>query len=222
VRGVIAGIFFLAAACRKPADDACIGAANAKHAFVYMHGRDERTPSSQEVHNRDVLRQLAGELDARFAIARADTPCKDAANQLCWGWAFGAAELDHAAKLADAAADKCFSHDTKYALVGFSNGGYAIDAMVARCALGKLLPRATRGVTVGAAMFKGPLGDGPTDLSTCGDLTMIVGTKDEWNFDPSDNYLHELEKRGARARTVHVPGATHELLVDPLREALRE
>jgi hypothetical protein len=94
--------------------------------------------------------------------------------------------------------------------------------MVARCRLATLLPRATRGVTVGAAMWKGPMGDAPADLSTCGDLTMIVGTKDEWNFDPTDNYVHELTKRGARAKTVHVDGATHELVFDPLRDALRE
>ena len=216
-------IFLSLVACRKPTgDEACIGDANAKHAFVYLHGRESRTPSSDEEHNHDVLRRLAKELDARFAMARADTACKDDASQICWGWAFDDAELEHTAKIADAAADKCFAHGTKYALVGFSNGGYAIDDMVARCQLGKLLPRATRGVTVGAAMFKGPFFGAPDDLSSCGDLTMIVGTNDQWNFDPTDNYLHELTKRGAHARTVHVPGMAHALELGPLRDALRE
>jgi hypothetical protein len=215
-------IFLSLVACRKPAlDDACIGEANAKHAFVYLHGREPRTAPSEEEHDHDVLRRLAKELDARFAMARADTACKDDPSQICWGGAFDVAELEHTAKIADAAADKCFSHDTKYALVGFSNGGYAIDDMFARCQLGKLLPRATRGVSVGAAI-KGPLVEAPDDLSACGDLTMVIGTNDTGNVDPTDTYLHYLTKRGAHARTVHVAGMAHALEVGPLRDALRE
>jgi hypothetical protein len=185
-----------------------------------LHGQDSPTPSVQEEQNRKVLRDLAHALGARIAIARADTRCKNDPSLLCWGWSFDDAELAHTAKLVDAAAGRCFAPSTDYALVGFSNGGYALDKMAARCELHTLLPHATRAVTVGAAMLKGPLGDAPVDLSTCGELTMIVGTKDEWNFDPADNYLHELTKRGARARTVHVESAAHELGFEPLRDQL--
>ena len=222
---IIATIVVSLAHCRKPAgdgdgSDACIGSPSAKHAFVYLHGRDARTPLAQEEHNRDVLRRLARERDARFAIARADTACPDNKDVLCWGWAFHHDELAHTAAIAEAAANKCFSSDTKYVVVGFSNGGYALDAMFARCELRTMLPRATRAVSVGAAMLKGPLGDAPPDLAACGDLTMIAGTKDQWNFDPSDDYLHEMTKRGAHARSVHVEGMGHELVFEPLRDQL--
>jgi hypothetical protein len=221
---VTIAIFVSLAACRKSApvinDDACIGEASATRAFVYLHGRDSQAPSSQEMHNRDVLRRIARELGARIALPRSQLPCNDDASQICWGWGFDDGELARTAKAAQGAADRCFAHDTKYVLVGFSNGGYALDKMVARCRLGELLPHATRVVTVGAAMFKGPLADAPSDLSACGDVTMIAGTKDEWNFDPSDHYVNELKARGAHARAVHVPGGAHELAFDALRDQL--
>lgn len=221
--GAIVLIFALPVACAKhppPVEDGCIGAPGAKRAFVYLHGRDQTKPSEQELHNRDVLRKLAGELGARFAIARAETPCKDDPSELCWGWSFSDEELAKTAEVVNRAADKCFAPGTRFELLGFSNGGYAVDKLVARCKLHDLVPRATKATTVGAGMFHGPLADAPPDLSTCGDLTMISGMNDTWNFDPGDHYAKAMNQRGAHVRSIHAPNMGHALLFDPLSDAL--
>jgi hypothetical protein len=226
MRFVTPSMFVALVACGKtaPTDDdvECIGEANAKHAVVYLHGRDSKRPSTQEMRNRDVLRRLSEKLGVRIALPRAKTQCTDDADQICWGWQFDDQELAQTAKIAQVAADKCLAHNTSYVVLGFSNGGYALDTIVARCKLAELLPHATRVVTMGASMLKGTLGDQLADRSTCGDITLIAGTNDAYNFDPGDHYVSELAAHGGHARSVHVPMAAHELDFDALAAQLSE
>jgi len=94
------------------------------------------------------------------------------------------------------------------------------DKMVARCKLGELLPHATRVVTVGAAMWKGPLVDAASDLSKCGDVTMIAGRTTRGTSTASDHYVKRGSPRAGACASRARPLAAHELVFDALRDQL--
>lgn len=183
----------------------CIGSPNAKSFAIYLHGMDGEAPSEQEMTNRAVLAALARKHSLRIALPRARLTCPSQAGSICWGWSFDDAEVRAAMPVVRDAALTCFG-EKPAAVVGFSNGGYLLTKLIRSCLLKSELPAATRVISVGAGMIKGPLEAKPESLAECGDLTMLVGTKDEYNFDPSGNLLSGLRGKNANVREVRFDG----------------
>ncbi len=183
----------------------CIGPPNATSFAVYLHGMDAASPSEQEMTNRSVLVALAQARSLRVALPRAEMECPTQPGSICWGWSFDDVELEGATSIVRAAAEKCFG-DRPATIIGFSNGGYLLTNLLRTCSLKDKLPRATHVITVGAGMMKGPLGSKPESLVGCGDMTMLVGDKDEFNFDPTGNLLQNLRSRNAAVREIRFDG----------------
>lgn len=183
----------------------CIGPKDARSFVIYLHGLDAESPSAQEMGNREVLAALARKQSLRIALPRAKQACPGKPGTVCWGWGFDDAEVAAAAATVREGASSCFG-DQPATVVGFSNGGYLLTKVIRSCALKRELPNVTRVITVGAGMVKGPIEREPR-LEGCGELTMVVGTKDEFNFDPGGNLLEQLRARGASVREVRFDGA---------------
>jgi predicted esterase len=196
----------------------CLGPTNATSFAIYLHGMDGQTPSDQEIGNREVLASIAERLSMRIALPRSTRACPTQKGSICWGWSFDDTELDEATSTLRAAAATCFG-DKPVVLVGFSNGGYLLTRLVSTCTLGRRMPRATRVVTVGSGNLSAPLGPQPTSLADCGELTMLVGERDQYNFDPKGNLLKELHAKNANAREVRFDGG-HLLVTEPLERVL--
>lgn len=91
--------------------------------------------------------------------------------------------------------------------------------MLRTCQLHEKLPSATWVVTVGSAVFKGPLEPQPASLSGCGRMVIVAGTGDAGNFDPADPLLHALQRKGADVASVRFEGG-HVVPDEPLRRVL--
>ncbi len=137
---------------------------------------------------------------------------------MCWCWTFDDGEVEAATLAIQSAAGSCFG-DRPYGLIGFSNGGYLLSKLLRACALPAKLSRARWMVSVGSAMFKGPLEPRPGSLAGCGQLTLLIGTRDQWNFDPADHFLQVLKAKGAAVDAVRFDGA-HELPGPALQRVL--
>lgn len=183
---------------------ACVGPSDARSFAIYLHGMDGETPSEQEMKNRKVLVALAQRLSLRVALPRAKMACPNQAGSICWGWSFNDAEVAESASIVRAAASSCFA-DHPVTVVGFSNGGYLLTKLIRSCSLKRELPTATRVITVGAGMIKGTIESEPK-LAGCGELTMLVGSKDEFNFDPTGNLVRQLRARSANVREIQFDG----------------
>ncbi|MBX3193461.1 MAG: hypothetical protein KF819_41150 [Labilithrix sp.] len=196
----------------------CIGPAHATAYAVYLHGMDGVSPSGQEMQNRAILASMASKLSMRVALPRATARCPNQPSSICWGWTFDEREVHEGATTIDAAARSCFG-EKAFALIGFSNGGYLLTKMLRSCVLPSTLPRVTQLVTSGSTMMKEPLEREPSSLAGCGKLTMLIGDKDEFNFDPTGTLLHGLQRKGADVREVRFEG-THLLSEEPLMRVL--
>lgn len=189
----------------------CMGPDNAKSFAVYLHGIDSQKPSDQEKTNRKILSSIATKLKMKFALPRASEKCGPS---ICWGWALTDKDAKSAIGAIEAAANKCFPKSSNYGLVGFSSGGYMATKLFRSCTT----PRKVSWiVTSGSTMMKGPIEPEPKDLSQCGKLSMLVGTKDEGNRDPKKNYLNLLLAKKARATYEEFDGS-HELNENTLEQ----
>ena len=70
-------------------------------------------------------------------------------------------------------------------------------------------------------MMKGPIEPFPKTLESCGDLTMLVGTKDKFNLDPSQNYLKRLQEKRANIKYEEFDG-DHNIYEEPVRQAIEK
>lgn len=194
----------------------CLGSTDASSFAVYLHGIDSRAPGEQELGNRQVLEHIAKTYALRFALPRGPAACGDS---ICWGWQLSPEQRRAAAAVVVASAKKCFPPGAHYGLVGFSNGGYLVLNYLRACELPELLPDVRWSIAVGSGMMGGPIEPQPADLSACGDVTMMIGTADTYNFDPNHNYLHRLEAKHAHVIEVPFAGG-HELPEKALGEQL--
>ncbi len=210
------------ACSRSPAPDlrdaTCLGPADAKQFVVYVHGIDLATIGDEEVANRSNLAHIADALSLRIALPRAPSPCPDQSASLCWGWTFSNAELTTASTAIANAATACFGN-RDYGAIGFSNGGYLLTNLVQDCALHSLLPHALWVVTIGSAMFHGPLPPGPDSLAGCGRLVALSGTRDTQNFDPTDHLVGALAAKHADVTARSFDGG-HVVPDGPLRHEI--
>ena len=198
---------------------ACLGPADATTFAVYLHGVDEAGISDQELENRRTLDAVARKLSMRVALPRASKPCPNQPGELCWGWTFDESELDAAATAVKAAAASCFGASRPFGVIGFSNGGSLVTKLLRTCSLRQRLPGAAWAMTVGSAMNHGPLEATPTDLSACGRLVMLSGTRDAYNFDPDDQLLHGLEAKHADVHALRFEGG-HSIPYEPTQAAI--
>ena len=83
------------------------------------------------------------------------------------------------------------------------------------------MPGASWIVTIGSTGYVGPLESPPTSLAGCGRMVMLVGTDDTYNSDPTDQFFHALEAKGADVRSVRFNGG-HHVPAGPLENVLRE
>jgi hypothetical protein len=194
----------------------CVGSPEAKHYAVYLHGIDSAQPGEQEVANRKVLESIARKLKVRFALPRAKDKCGDG---LCWGWAVTDEKALESVPAIRAAADACFPSGSSYGLLGFSSGGYLATKLFRACLIPEHLPNVKWVVTSGATMMKGPIEPKPEDLSGCRQLAMLIGTKDQFNNDPSRNYLKLLQSKHAKVEYVEFDG-DHNLYEKPMISAI--
>lgn len=111
----------VAPAAVKKSSTECMGPLRSKAHAIYLHGL---TPPSQRLNevddNREVLERLAKDLSLRIALPRGSV-CSS--GKLCWP-AADKDELLQTFKTLRDEAQTCWSGQTPYSLIGFSNGGY--------------------------------------------------------------------------------------------------
>lgn len=193
----------------------CVGPNNAGKFIVYLHGMDTVLPSKQELENRKVLARLSESLKIRFAIPRAKTTCPTNPSQLCWTWsAKTAAELDSVKVAIKSSANNCFPSKS-YGVLGFSNGGVALAALLRLCERVDF----KSAITVGAA--GGWFSSDPQDLVSCGPkLVSMIGTDDQANQKSVRDFVAHLLSLKAPVKLVEYKGG-HALVYDPLYELLK-
>ena len=118
IAATVGGAALGTARLEPPDEFDCLGAPSAAHRAVYLHGLDSAGPSWQELHNRDVLAELAARFDLRLALPRGVCP-----RGRCWP------EADSALPWIRAAARACFGHKRLNGLIGFSNGGFLVGGL---------------------------------------------------------------------------------------------
>ncbi|OFZ79400.1 MAG: hypothetical protein A2603_14515 [Bdellovibrionales bacterium RIFOXYD1_FULL_55_31] len=111
----------------------CLGTWAAKHYLIYLHGMDTESPSPQEQQNREMLSRLAQVLNLRIALPRAKNACPTQPNLKCWDWAFTKEAVQAELANAIAEANQCFPDGAAFSFVGFSNGGYLVNAAIQNC-----------------------------------------------------------------------------------------
>ena len=182
----------------------CIGSSSAKHHFVYLHGTDTFGPSWREIENREVLRVLADTLDLSIALPRSPFgrwPMQDASD---FQWSLATIHR---------AAGTCFPRDARYGVVGFSDGGYLVNDVFARCIPSEALWL----VSVGG---EGSMQPGVRDLSRCGALRVIMG-RHEPVFSSTQFFVTSAARRHADIRLIiHRDG--HALPLAETRNVLAE
>ncbi|MFY7842103.1 MAG: hypothetical protein ACOVQW_04840, partial [Actinomycetes bacterium] len=174
----------------------CLGPLNANHFMVYLHGMDTVKPSPQEMNNRKVLKNIAGKLNLRIALPRAINKCPKDANQICWGWKFTDAGVEEVLKSSDSAIEECFPKAKKVGLLGFSNGGFAVNQIVKDC-------RTTNfdwfiSVAAGGSWNE----ESSRDLSKCGKIYMFAGKLDHQNFDSIKGFNIWLQKNKSDVKII--------------------
>lgn len=210
----IASILFFTASLALSATE-CIGPENAKKSIVYLHGMDTESPSSQELGNRAVLNELAKKLNIRFALPRAKEKCPPNPKQVCWTWAAKtSADLANVKATITSAASDCFSNKD-YSVLGFSNGGVAVTAMLRLCEKVDF----KYAVVIGAA--GGWFSTDPKNLKDCNpSLISLLGSKDTANQKPVRDLISHLVSLKAPAALVEYDG-DHRLLYAPLANLLK-
>jgi dienelactone hydrolase len=141
----------------------------------------------------------------RIALPRASKPCAGQPSSICWSFDYNDADTDAAADAIRRAAGTCFG-EHPFGLIGFSNGGYLLSKLFRTCRLHEKVQHSTWLLTVGSSTYRGALEFEPARLSGCGSMTMIFGSKDAYNADTDDQYLHALQAKGADVRSVRFDG----------------
>ena len=153
----------------------CLNKSQSKVAFVYLHGMDIADVSGQEKANREKLFRIAQKLEISVVVPRAISICPTSPNQVCWGWKFDQAELTQIKERISSAIGTCGAKKV-IALVGFSNGGYAVNALHSRCEadeFGKL-------ISIGA-MMNTPVTTLKYNQGCAGTILRLIGKQDNLN-----------------------------------------
>lgn len=204
-------------ATKSDLDVSCIGPTNADNFVIYLHGMDSVMPSQQELHNRDILNNIAKILNIRFAIPRAQAQCPKQPNSICWGWKFDQIELSTVLPQVMEARLKCFSNEKSFGMLGFSNGGYLLMRWYSEGSSPSILPRLNLIVASGSG--KGQVSSVISDLSTNPKLVLVIGKQDQFNYDPSESWFQSLQRLKAQVQLIEFEGG-HELNQDALLKAL--
>ncbi len=185
-----------------PDEFECMGAPDAASAAVYLHGIDSFGPSWQELHNRDVLADLAARFDLRLALPRG--VCE---RGRCWP------EPERALPWIRAAARACLG-DRPHGVIGFSNGGFLAGALARACT------REARWLLVASAGGTVPP-DAAHDLAGCPPARVVIGRGDRYHLEPARALARDLAAGGADVRLIEFDGG-HRLEGGPAGEALAD
>lgn len=190
----------------------CFGPSEAAIGYVYLHGMDSLSPSEQEISNRDKLRRISERLRIRIAVPRAQAKCPQNSEMLCWGWSFNDLETTEIRTEVLTAAKTCGIKGVN--LIGFSNGGHAVNALFKSC----LIDGDPKLVSIGASRASGKFSS-VRDLAKCGTLQILIGKKDQYNYDPERTFLKEIKARNGNIKWTESEGA-HEVPEQSLLEVL--
>lgn len=194
----------------------CFGDPVFENTAVYLHGLDSKSPSLQEIGNRKIFEAIAKELKIRIAVPRATKLCNN--GSLCWGWALNDEEMNTTLKTIREAALTCSPSAKDIGLIGFSNGGYMIMKIFRSDQFYSTSPSVTWGLAIGSGMMKGPIEVKPTEVR--GDLILLVGENDKYNYDPNQNYYNLLKKKSNHIRLIEFDGG-HEIPPGETQKAIK-
>lgn len=197
----------------------CLNKAESTTAFVYLHGVDMATVSDQEKKNREKLLRIAQKLHISVVVPRAISICPKNPDQICWGWAFDKSERSQTLERITSAVETCGAKKV-IALVGFSNGGYAVNSLHLNCeadVFGKL-------ISIGA-LFNIPGVTLKYNQGCAGQMVRLIGKQDSANSNPAafkyvtDHKLENLIQVTVFDGGHEIPEA---LLLDLLQSRLKE
>ena len=191
----------------------CFGPLEAATGYVYLHGMDSLSPSEQEISNRDKLRRISERLRIRIAVPRAQAKCPQNSEMLCWGWSFSDSESIQIQTEVFTAAKACGIKAVN--LIGFSNGGHAVNTLFKSCRIDgdpKL-------ISIGASRAILGKFSSVRDLGKCGTLQILIGKKDQYNYDSERSFLKEIKARNGNVQWTEFDGA-HEVPEQSLLEVL--
>jgi hypothetical protein len=153
----------------------CLNPSKSDIGIVYLHGMDIATVSDQEKRNREKLFRIAEKLKISVAVPRATGICPTNPTQFCWGWGFSREQLSQIKERVSAAVQICGLKKV-VALVGFSNGGYAVNALHSECMAdiyGQL-------ISIGA-MLNTPAMKLKYNQGCAGQMIRLIGKRDKMN-----------------------------------------
>lgn len=193
----------------------CIGSRTAKKFIVYLHGMDTESPNSLELKNRLVLEKLSKKINIRFALPRATGKCPTSPKQLCWTWAAKTSgDISSVETAIKSAASQCFPKKD-YTVLGFSNGGVAVTAILRLCEKVDF----KSAIVVGAA--GGWFSTDPKTLEGCGPKVIsMLGSEDLANQKPVRDFVAHLVSLKASISLVEYKGS-HSLMFEPLAVLLK-
>ena len=191
----------------------CFGPSEAAIGFVYLHGMDSLSPSDQEISNREKLRRISEQLKIRVAVPRAQARCPTNSEMLCWGWSFSDSEAIRIRTEVLTAANACGIKAVN--LIGFSNGGHGVNTLYKNC----LIEGNPKLISIGASRTISEKFLSDRELAKCGSLQILIGKKDQYNYDPERLLLNAIKARKGNVQWTEFDDA-HEVPEQSLLEAL--
>jgi predicted esterase len=216
MRWLIAVLVFLSSAQAKVIDSKgpCVGPSEASNFYVYLNGSHLTAGYGYDFQTRKVLTEVGEKLNVRFALPQANMTCDWDKERTCWTDGKEHDRQTYAVRdIIQAAAKQCFG-DSKFGLVGFSNGGNFVESLMRSCAASDY----SQLIAVGGGNLRKVLSD-PASLSSCQPkLLMVIGDKDA-GAEATKKAFKTLQDLQAPVEMQTYHGG-HVLLAEPLEKAI--
>ncbi len=174
--------------------------ASSPKAWIYLCGLTTDLEAEQEVHNREILDGLGKKLNFRVVAVHPFDRCEGFENKLCWPHSTPEQTLETYAKIL-----KAVEGETISGFIGFSNGGYFLNA------LAQLKELHHPVISIGAAGSFNPTAKYNT-------LTLIVG-KEEIIYDDALRFFEKAKGSPLNVRLIEHKGG-HILPAEVLEKIL--
>lgn len=206
---IVTGVLYLG--LQKPREEVLqeekftvvIGDANSAKTWVYLSGlTDDFEASESSIENRMKMDAIGKEVGVRFIAVKPPRRCENHENLLCW-------PHDNEAEF-EGSKNYLMSKvnlEEVSGMVGFSNGGYFLNRLGAYEKFG--IPF----ISIGAG------GSSPDGIYN-NELYMLIGNKDEYNYDNAKAYYAKISAGNPNVSILEFEGG-HEIPEKVLVELLR-
>ena len=197
----------------------CVGATDAAHQAVYLHGmmpvQSVESAAQERILPAEtaLLDRLGKELNIRFAIPYSKSLCRNSSTHFCWGTA-EPVSVAHVYADIRPSVQACFAANASWGVIGFSNGGYHAGRVIAQ----GHLPQPSWAIAIGSAGAMDTIQPTPAARST--PFYLLIGTADVTRSS-AQHFYNALYEQGFNVQYREFAGG-HELDENALRATLQE